>query len=86
MSLRDVANRSAAIPGRPSGVCSPAARSFVPASQPQPMIEVARPVAASAAVRAQSMSSPVTMSREPHIPNASANVSSISTPLICMRG
>ena len=78
MFLRDVVNTSAATPGRPSGVCSPGASSLMPASQPQPMIEVAKPVAASAAVRAQPRSSPVTMRREPHIPKASANVSSIS--------
>ncbi len=53
MFLRDVVNTSTATPGRPSGVCSSAASSFVPASQPQPMIDVAKPVAASAAVRAQ---------------------------------
>ena len=86
MFEREVANTSTAMPGRPSGVSSSGPSSLTPASQPQPMIDVAKPVAAAAAVRAHSSVSAVTMRREPHMPKASANVSSISTPLRCMRG
>ena len=76
-----IANSSTAIPGRPSGVSSGASSRSMPASQPQAITEVAKPVIASAAVRAQRGSSAVISSRVARIGNASANVSSIMTPL-----
>ena len=76
-------NSSTAIPGRPSGVSSGASSRSIPASQPQAITEVAKPVIAVAAVRAQRGSSAVISSRVARIGNASANVSSIRTPLSC---
>ena len=82
-SLSPIANSRTAIPGRPSGVSSAANSRSMPASQPQAITEVAKPVMASAAVRAQRGSSAVISSRVARIGNASAKVSSIVTPLRC---
>ena len=53
----------------------------MPASQPQPMTDVAKPVADCAAWRAHSMLCAVTTMRVHFIGKASAKVSSIVTPL-----
>ena len=54
----------------------------MPASQPQAMTDVAKPVRLAAAVAAQFGSAAVITRRVAVMPNASANVSSISTPLM----
>ena len=48
-----MANSSTRTPGRPSGVASGGSSASMPASQPQPITEVAKPVMLSAACRAQ---------------------------------
>ena len=58
----------------------------MPASHLQPMTEVAKPVIWVAAIMAQRRLRAVMMTRVPHILKASAKVSSISTPLISIRG
>src|SRR5262249_21864997 len=68
-------------PGRPSGVWAGSSSASIPASASHPMTEVAYPVATVAAVRAQPRVSAVTMTASARILNASAKVSSISTPL-----
>ena len=84
-SCSPIANRRTAIPGRPSGVCSGASSRSIPASQPHAITEVANPVMASAAIRAQRGSSAVITSRVARMGNASAKVSSIMTPLTITR-
>jgi hypothetical protein len=80
-SLPDIEKISTAMPGRPSGVSSGASSRSMPASQPQAMTEVAKPVALTAACRAQVGLCAVMSSRVAFIGKASAKVSSMTTPL-----
>ena len=66
------ANNRTATPGRPSGVASGGSSASMPASTLQPITEVAKPVSASAAVRAQRGETAVITSRVAHMSNASA--------------
>jgi hypothetical protein len=70
-------------PGRPSGV-SRGEVALMAASQPQAITDVANPVAVTAACRAQALRAAVMTSRVARMPNASANVSSIATPSMCI--
>ena len=56
----------------------------MPASQPQAITEVAKPVRVSAAMRAHLAFCAVMMRRVPRIGKASAKVASIATPLMFM--
>ena len=56
----------------------------MPASTPQPITEVAKPVIVVAACSAHLRLSAVTISAVARMPKASANVSSMVTPLISM--
>src|SRR5512145_2759785 len=69
-------------PGRPSGVSSGERDRSIPASQGQPIFELANPVASQAALFAHSGVAAVMMTREIHVGKASAKVSRISVPLI----
>jgi hypothetical protein len=69
-------------PGRPSGVSLGTSARSMPASQPQPITEVAKPVIVSAACRAQRAESAVMTTAVARMPNASAKVSSIRMPLM----
>ena len=53
----------------------------MPASQPQPITEVAKPVIVTAACRAQCALSAVMITPVARMPKASANVSSMRMPL-----
>ena len=68
-------------PGRPSGVSSGESSRSMPHSAPQPMTDVPKPQAVSAAMRAHFMLSAVMIMPVPDMPKASANVWSIETPL-----
>src|SRR6476469_6089375 len=67
-------------PGRPSGVSASSNCRSMPASTLQPMTEVANPVSLRAASRAHRSLRAVTMIRATRMVNASAKVSSMSTP------
>ena len=69
------------MPGRPSGVSLAERRFSIPASQPQAMTEVAKPVRLRAAVSAHSGVSAVMIRRVARMPKASAKVSSMATPV-----
>ena len=71
-------------PGLPSGVSSGERVRSIPASQGQPILEVANPVASTAALYAHSGVAAVMMTRESQTGNASAKVSRIFVPLISM--
>jgi hypothetical protein len=75
------ANTSTEIPGRPSGVSSTVKRRSIAASTSQAMTLVALPVITIAAIRAHFAVTAVMMTRVPVMGNASAKVSTISTPL-----
>ena len=77
------ANRSTLIPGRPSGVSDAGISASMPASTLHPITEVANPVIDCAAVCAHAGDCAVMTTREPRMPKASANVSTIRTPRIC---
>ena len=64
-------------PGRPSGVSLKLRIFSIPASQPQAITDVAKPVKDSAALIAQELLCAVIINLEAFIGNASANVSSI---------
>ncbi len=68
-------------PGRPSGVSSGDSSASMPASAPQPMTEVAKPVITVAAIIAHFGVSLVTMIAVPATSKASAKVSSTLMPL-----
>ena len=72
------------MPGRPSGVSLEGISPSIPASQPQPMTEVAKPVILEAASMAHLLVAALIIRRLPYILKASAKVSSISTPFIRM--
>ena len=67
-------------PGRPSGVCSGDRTLSTPASQPQPITEVAKPVIVAAACAAQRSLGAVMTTAVARMSKASANVSSMATP------
>src|SRR5215470_11932236 len=77
-----VVNRSTAIPGRPSGVSAAGTARSMPASHLHPITDVAKPVIERAAASAHFSFSAVMSTRAPHIANASANVSTITTSSI----
>src|SRR5208282_6603606 len=79
----DIVKKSTITPGRQSGVCSGERTPLMPASQPQAIMDVAKPLAAWAAVIAQRSLVAVTINRLAHISKASAKVFSISMLLIC---
>ena len=68
-------------PGRPSRVSLAGTTRSMPASQPQAITEVAKPVKERAASIAHFSESAVTWMAVPLIGNASAKVSSMTTPL-----
>ena len=68
-------------PGRPSGVADAGSSTSIAASQPQPITEVAKPVIETAACRAHLRFGAVMTIAVARMPKASANVSSIATPL-----
>src|SRR5512137_2476182 len=72
---------SIATPGLPSGVSLAGTSPSIPASQGQPIAEVAKPVASVAAFRAHSLVTAVIITRQTQVGNASAYVLSIVTPL-----
>src|SRR5258707_3889040 len=82
-SFDDTANSSTATPCRPSGVSPAASVRSTPASQPQPITEVAKPVSELAAFIAHAGVCAVMTSLVAFIGNASAKVASIVVPLIC---
>ncbi len=69
-------------PGRLSGVASGEIVHSIPASQGHPILELANPVASTAAFRAHSCVSAVIMTRESQTGNASAYVSRMTAPFI----
>jgi len=69
-------------PGLPSGVWLAGMSPSMPASQGHPIADVANPVASVAAFLAHSFVTAVMITRQTHVGNASAYVSSIVTPLI----
>ena len=69
-------------PGLPSGVSSGPTNFSIPASAGHIITDVPNPVASSAAISAQCFVAAVISTLEILIGNASAKVSSISTPLI----
>ncbi len=71
------ANTSTRTPGRPSGVASAASSASIPASAPQAMIEVAKPVIVTAACRAQRRVGAVITSAVARMSKASAKLSSM---------
>src|SRR6478752_3026737 len=71
-----------ATPGRPASVSSGVSRRSMPASTPQAITDVAKPVMVCAAMSAHFCVGAVMMMRVPTMGKASANVSMISTPLI----
>ena len=77
-----MAKSSTATPGRPSSVSSAGTSRSMPASAPQAITEVAKPVMVRAAISAHFSVGAVMMMRVPTMGKASANVSTISTPLI----
>ena len=77
-----MAKISTATPGRPSSVSSAGTSRSMPASTPQAITEVAKPVMVWAAISAHFCVGAVMMMRVPTMGKASANVSTISTPLI----
>jgi hypothetical protein len=72
------------MPGRPSSVSSGAISASMPASTLHPITEVAKPVIACAAVLTHAGDCAVMMTRAARMPKASANVSTILTPLRSM--
>ena len=66
------------IPALPSGVSSGEKGRSIPASQGQPILDVANPVASTAARYAHFCVAAVMMTRETQVGKASANVSSLS--------
>jgi hypothetical protein len=74
-------NSSTATPGRASSVSSGVRVRSMPASAPQAITEVAKPVMVRAEIRAQSSVGAVMMIRVPTMGKASANVSTMVTPL-----
>ena len=75
-------NSSTATPGRPSSVSSGDSVRSMPASAPQAITEVAKPVMVRAAISAHSSDGAVMMIRVPTMGKASAKVSTMVTPLI----
>ena len=75
-------NSSTATPGRPSSVSSGDSVRSMPASAPQAITEVAKPVMVRAAISAHSSDGAVMMIRVPTMGKASAKVSTMMTPLI----
>src|SRR3990172_11018053 len=76
-----MAKSSTAMPGRPSGVSLGESLPSMPASAPQAITEVAKPVMVRAAVSAQAGVDAVMTMRVPTMGKASAKVSTILTPL-----
>ena len=73
---------STATPGRPSSVSSGDSVRSMPASAPQAITEVAKPVMVRAAISAHSSDGAVMMIRVPTMGKASAKVSTMVMPLI----
>ena len=73
-------------PGRPSGLCRGDRTLSIAASQPHPITEVAKPVIVSAACAAQRAVGAVMTIAVARISKASANVSSMTTPLTVNSG
>ncbi len=85
-SAVETANISTRTPGRPSGVCLGGRMLSTLASQPHPMTEVANPVIVVAACVAQRVVGAVITIAVARMPKASANVSSMTTPLSVSSG
>ena len=77
-----MAKSRTATSGRPSSVWSGVSSRSMPASAPQAITDVAKPVMVCAAMSAHFCVGAVMMMRVPTMGKASANVSMISTPLI----